>query len=263
MFPSILANPYPQAGNPNGPPPQTTGPQSFGIEGYKWTPSKCTGKRKALLIGINYFKTKFELRGCINDVKNVKAFLLSRGFEDNPKSMITLTDDQTTPLGVPNKKNMVNALKWLVNGAQRGDSLFLHYSGHGGQQEDKDGDEADGFDETILPVDWEQNGMIVDDDLHAILVKPLPAGVRLSVVFDSCHSGTALDLPWVYKSSGKYQEPGLSKEAIGKSVLNAGMGLLHGEKKKRSIERCCWGTLWGLQIESCRPEEPADQIVSS
>jgi hypothetical protein len=184
-----------------------------------------------VLVGINYFKSKFELRGCINDVKNVKQFLLTRGFVDNPTGMIVLTDEETAPLKVPTKQNMLNAFKWLVAGAKAGDSLFLHFSGHGGQQKDTNGDEADGFDETILPVDWERSGMIVDDDLHAILVKPLPAGVKFCVVFDSCHSGTAMDLPWVYKSSGKYQEPGLSKQQLGKNVLAAGLGILKGESK--------------------------------
>jgi len=166
----------------------------------------------------------------------VKQFLLSRGFADNPTGMIVLTDDQTTPLNIPTKQNMINAFKWLVQGAKAGDSLFLHYSGHGGQQKDTNGDEADGFDETILPVDWERAGMIVDDDLNNMMVKPLPAGVKFCVVFDSCHSGTAMDLPWVYKSSGRYQEPGLSKEALGKQVLSAGMGLLQGQSKGKVLK---------------------------
>jgi len=66
-----------------------------------------------------------------------------------------------------------------------------------------DGDEVDGYDETILPVDYKKNGMIVDDEMNAIMVRPLPEGVRLTAVFDSCHSGTALDLPYIYGDDGK------------------------------------------------------------
>lgn len=36
-------------------------------------------------------------------------------------------------------------------------------SGHGGQTKDLDGDEGDGYDEVIYPVDYKQAGHIVDD----------------------------------------------------------------------------------------------------
>ena len=58
---------------------------------------------------------------------------------------------------------MMNAIEWLIKGAKPGDSLFFHYSGHGSQVKDKDGDEIDGLDETILPVDFQKSGMIIDD----------------------------------------------------------------------------------------------------
>ena len=41
------------------------------------TMGSVTGKRKALFIGINYYGQQGELRGCINDVKNIKNFLTS------------------------------------------------------------------------------------------------------------------------------------------------------------------------------------------
>lgn len=47
-------------------------------------------------------------------------------------------------------------------------------------------------------------------DLHKILVKHLPPGVRLTVIFDSCHSGTAMDLPYVYNETGCIESPGMS-----------------------------------------------------
>lgn len=54
-------------------------------------------------------------------------------------------------------------MQWLVRDARPGDSLFFHYSGHGGQAADLDGDEDDGFDETILPLDFKTAGEIIDD----------------------------------------------------------------------------------------------------
>jgi len=166
--------------------------------------SDCLGNKKALLIGINYFGSPYQLKGCINDVKNIKKVLLTKfGFSDSSDKMVILTDDQKDPLKIPTRKNMINAMKWLVHDCKPGDSLFFHFSGHGSQVKDTDGDEVDGYDETILPVDYKKNGQIVDDEMNAIMVRPLPEGVRLTAIFDSCHSGTALDLPYIYGDDGK------------------------------------------------------------
>lgn len=93
---------------------------------------------------------------------------------------------------------------------------------------DTNGDEEDGLDETILPMDFKTRGQIVDDEMHAILVKTLPAGVRLTVIFDSCHSGTALDLPYVYTSQGLLEGPGTSNTEFASNIVSAGISLLSG-----------------------------------
>ena len=87
-------------------------------------------------------------------------------------------------------------MQWLVEGARPGDALFFHFSGHGGQIVDTHGDEEDGMDETICPVDFEQAGQISDDELFARLAAPLPAGCRLTVLLDCCHSGHGMDFPY-------------------------------------------------------------------
>lgn len=114
-----------------------------------------------------------------------------------------LTDDSKNPREQPTRQNILDAMRWLVRNAKPHDSLFFHYSGHGGQTKDLNGDEIDGWDEVIYPVDFKTHGHIIDDDMHEILVKPLPAGCRLTALFDSCHSGTALDLPYIYSSHGR------------------------------------------------------------
>ncbi|CRK23133.1 hypothetical protein BN1708_018005, partial [Verticillium longisporum] len=80
-------------------------------EGYGFQYSTCTGKRKALLIGINYFNQDGELRGCINDVKNISAFLTER-YGYKKEDMVILTDDQTNPVGQPTKDNILRAMHW-------------------------------------------------------------------------------------------------------------------------------------------------------
>jgi hypothetical protein len=84
-------------------------------------------------------------------------------------------------------------MRWLVSDANKHDSLFFHYSGHGSQVRDSNGDEADGYDEVIFPLDYAQTGTIIDDELHDNLVKPLPPGCRLTVRRVSSH---APDIGW-------------------------------------------------------------------
>ncbi|KAI2626343.1 caspase domain-containing protein [Xylaria nigripes] len=214
-------NEYSAAGAHGGPPPPTA-PQQFGHgapAGYTFQYSNCTGTRKALLIGINYIGQPAALAGCINDTKNLSAFLIER-YHYKREDMIILTDDQTNPILQPTKANIIRALEWLVRGAKPNDALFLHYSGHGGQTADLDGDEEDGADEVIYPVDYKQAGHIVDDQLHHIVVKPLVAGVRLTAIFDSCHSGSVLDIPYIYSTKGVLKEPNLAAEA-GQGLLRA------------------------------------------
>lgn len=202
-----------------GPP---SGAQQFGHGApsqYTFQYSNCTGRRKALLIGINYIGSESALAGCINDTRNVSAFLMER-YSYKREDMVILTDDQNDPVLKPTKANIIRAMQWLVDGAQPNDALFLHYSGHGGQTEDLDGDEDDGYDEVIYPVDFKQAGHIVDDEIHNYVVKPLQAGVRLTAIFDSCHSGSVMDLPYIYSTKGVLKEPNLAEEA-GKGLLGA------------------------------------------
>ncbi|KAG7284144.1 hypothetical protein NEMBOFW57_010505 [Staphylotrichum longicolle] len=219
-MPTVNSNSYVH-GNHNAPPPppQTTQHYGLGSHGFAFQYSQCTGRRKALLIGINYFNQRGQLRGCINDVRNMSAYLVEN-FGYKREDMVILTDDQQNPMSQPTKQNILRAMHWLVKDARPNDSLFFHYSGHGGQTKDLDGDEEDGYDEVIYPVDFRQNGHITDDEMHRIMVRPLQAGVRLTAIFDSCHSGTALDLPYIYSTQGILKEPNLAKEA-GQGLLGA------------------------------------------
>lgn len=156
-----------------------------------------SGRRKALLIGVNYFGTRAELRGCINDVHNLYR-LLTETYGWPGHCIKTLTDDGRGNGGMPTRQNIGQHMSWLSDGAQPGDVLFFSFSGHGAQKEDPHGYEEDGMNETILPVDFERAGMMTDDEISDIIVKRLPEGVRLTGVMDCCHSGTGLDLPFTW-----------------------------------------------------------------
>ncbi|KAF9903419.1 Ca(2+)-dependent cysteine protease [Linnemannia zychae] len=169
-------------------------------DGTRVALSNCTGERRAVLIGINYTGHANTLHGCVNDTAIMKGFLEDRGFSED--KIRILTDDQVGTQWMPTRENILKNLQWLIRDAKKNDSYFLHYSGHGGQVNDLDGDETEGRDNCIFPLDHAENGVITDDELHTLLVKALPPGVRLTAVFDCCHSGSALDLPYLYASTG-------------------------------------------------------------
>jgi hypothetical protein len=149
--------------------------------------------RRAVLIGINYVGQQGQLSGCHNDVNNIKKYLIDHeGFHE--KDMLILMDDGRHHQ--PTRANIMNALDRVTQYSKAGDVVFIHYSGHGGRVRDTSGDEADGYDETLIPVDFKRAGQIVDDDLYKHLVKRMPADVNVTVLMDCCHSGTALDLPY-------------------------------------------------------------------
>ena len=144
-----------------------------------------TPTTKSLLVGINRYKLPgADLRGCINDVTNLRDCLL-KYFGAMAGDTRVLTDERATRQGI------LDGLKWLIKGAKAGDRLLFHYSGHGSQIRDLNGDEVkDRMDEVLCPhdMDWDK-GFISDDELDA-LFRELPKGVNLEVLLDSCHSGT-------------------------------------------------------------------------
>lgn len=162
--------------------------------------------RRAVLIGINYEGTRSALRGCINDVNNVKTLLITKyGYtEDN---ILYLTDSSTIK---PTKANILKSFEWLLSSSKSSSftkgsfkpltsnsyNFSLHYSGHGTQILDKNFDEVDGLDEAICPLDYEANGMIVDDIIRSKLALKVPDGSRLTAIMDCCNSGSNFDLLW-------------------------------------------------------------------
>ena len=70
--------------------------------------SNCTGNRKSLLIGIVYFGTPGELRGCINNVINVKNLIMSMGFPGTTANMRVLTDDTRKSDSRPTRRNIID-----------------------------------------------------------------------------------------------------------------------------------------------------------
>lgn len=155
--------------------------------------------KKAFLCGINYPDTPYPLKGCVNDV-NLMAKVLTEKYGFTAPNRRMLTDKAATAAAIRER------LEWLVADAQPGDVLYFHYSGHGSQMVNQSYDtedfEPDNKDEIIVPYDnnW-RDKVIRDDELKAVFDK-VPYGVALTVVLDSCNSGTGLDQTEQYQPFG-------------------------------------------------------------
>jgi len=134
----------------------------------------------SLHIGLNtvdqnaYQPPPIQLSGCINDANSMQQLASSLGYRTKQ-----LIDAQATSV------NVLESIGNLSRICRSGDIAFVTYSGHGGQDTDYNSDEPDGLDETWACYDRQ----VCDDELYS-LYGQFPAGVRIVVVSDSCHSGS-------------------------------------------------------------------------
>lgn len=151
--------------------------------------------RKALCVGINLFKNYpgSTLHGCVNDA-NQMVDVLKKFLGFTAADIKVLTDAQAT------KQAIMTELTAMVNSAKTGKSGYLVFSlsSHGTQVPDKNGDEADHYDEAFCPHDlaaksgqWDPSHIILDDELHDLFAQ-VPDNVLVEVYLDTCHSGTGL-----------------------------------------------------------------------
>lgn len=168
--------------------------------------------KKACLVGINYTGTTNELRGCVNDVYIIRDLLVSQ-YKYKLEDIKVLTDQHAT------RENILREFTSLVQQAKSGDSICFTFSGHGYYFKDRNNEEADGQDELIVSVD---HYAIVDDEFKLILDTHLKPGVNMFTLFDSCHSGTVLDLKYSFDNNTTTVINESYKETKGNVVLLSG-----------------------------------------
>ena len=142
-------------------------------------------KNKAVLVGINqYPDPRNTLRGCINDILDMEHFISETNKVYQKENIKKITDQQAT------KKEIITQLKWLLDGAQAGDQLLFHYSGHGAQSATQFPlIEKDGLDEIICPFDYfGSQTTAISDKEFAQLFAGIPKGVHFVWISDSCHA---------------------------------------------------------------------------
>ena len=190
----VINNLISQYNNDNNKLKQILNENVYNINNFVPTNIIINANKKALLIGINYIGSQNELYGCISDVNSIKERISGQGFNDI-KVITDLTPEKPTrDIILLNFKNL------LIN-SKEGDLLFLLYSGHGSYVLDRNADEKDGYDELIVSCDFKS---ILDDELKAIIQTYLKPNVTLFAMFDSCFSGTILDLKYQYLDSLSY-----------------------------------------------------------
>ncbi len=178
----------------------------------------------ALLVGINHYK-KYkdinvnirDLHGTHNDVGLMKSLLADYGFKEDSagaasdkypcgqqtatSNVKTLCSEQATREGIrqgfrkqliENAKNYFVASKMTAADRDQGAAIVFYYSGHGSKLPDLNGDESDGVDETIVAQDSDRNGVndIIDDEFDAFYKELSQYTTNITMMFDSCHSGS-------------------------------------------------------------------------
>lgn len=153
-------------------------------------------EKYALLIGIGQYSEDSgwnPIHGD-NDIPIIKTFLIGNGF--SPENIDELKNSNATKGGI------MESLEKLRMKASQGDVVYIHFSGHGQQITDLNGDEKDGYDEAWIPYDakkrfeqgeYEGQSHIIDDELNVYLnglrAKVGPRG-KIVVITDACHSGS-------------------------------------------------------------------------
>ena len=153
--------------------------------------------KRALLVGISDYQCINKYGGWNNIHGKNDIDMLNTTLKKSGVSVSCLYDREATKAGIS------KALNLLASQCKVGDIVYLHFSTHGQPFEDDNGDEDDGWDESIVPVDapieytkgkYEGENHLIDDELHEFCTrirKAIGTKGMLYVVIDACHAGKA------------------------------------------------------------------------
>lgn len=212
-------------------------------------------RKRAFMVGISNYDTALtgyqwnNING-VEDVNLISPILKKQGFY-----LLTLLDEQAT------FDNITHQLSAFVSKTKKGDVVYLHFSTHGQPVEDQNGDEKDGWDEAIVPIDaykiykkgtYEGKKHLLDDQLNKYVVKLRekigPSGM-LYVVIDACHAGT----------SSRANDETVRGTKVGFTANNKVFKPSITKKSHYKIEA---STKWAnvLFIEACRPDQVNKEV---
>jgi len=207
------------------------------------------GTKRALLVGAHYQDEEDEnvwLASCHTDVRGMRSHLIhEEGFEK--RNILVLMDDDRHH--EPTKGIILDALERMCQLSEEGDSIFFHFSGHGGTLLNEYEYDEDGIvHELLAPGDFREMGPVLDDELYSTFVSKVPKGVHAVVVIDTCHptsfksgKSCAIDLPYMCSAGDeelRYSEgfhPG--RLAAGGAGIAAAAVLTSKSKKKKKEKK--------------------------
>ncbi|KJA20433.1 hypothetical protein HYPSUDRAFT_43125 [Hypholoma sublateritium FD-334 SS-4] len=217
--------------------------------------------------------TREALKGPHRDVAAMRDLLIKL-YNYDPQDITVLIDDDKPCNVQPTRDNILQAINNLIKNAEENDRFFFHYSGHSDQEDTDDVEEEDRKNEFIVTSDGKK---IKDDELRANLAAPLPQGSSLIAVFDSCHSGTLLDLkhfrcnrvyvPWMNKGNRRTNSNWNSNKRMF-AQISARVGPVPRQKKqvfdwaRTSIDGVLSGSKdSGMRADSAR-HQPSLSIIT-
>ncbi len=212
-------------------------------------------RKRAFMVGISHYDSALtghqwnNING-VEDINLLVPILKKQGFY-----LTTLLDDQAT------YQNIISQLTTFTNKTKKGDIVYLHFSMHGQPVEDIDGDENDGWDEAIVPIDaykyykkgvYEGKKHLLDDQLNTYIKKlrtKIGSTGFLYVIIDACHAGT-------------------SSRANDETVRGTKVGFTYNNKvfKPSSPKKSHYRTETSpkmshvMYLEACRPEQVNTEI---
>ena len=200
------------------------------------------GRRKAVCVGIDTYASA-PLDGCVADAKLWAKTLKKLDFKTR-----LLTNEAATRAAI------LEALEGLVGASKPGDVLVFQFAGHGTQVPDLDGDEDDGKDEALCPVDVYEGRFVIDDDIWDVLGS-IPQGVNLTVFLDCCHSGSATRA-FGFPFGGKPTTPSKRRYMVATRDIQRAHKAFRASLGTPAVERSAEGMAW-VNFSACQPHEVA------
>jgi len=162
----------------------------------------------AVVIGVGtYQNSELDLNLPENDARAVYNFLVDQQSGGFPQDNVRLLINENAT-----KNAIEQAWGWLLRQADEDDLVVIYFAGHGGHDDDYNGDEPEGDtqDEYLYPYDIDISDIFstaIRDDIVGDWARSLRSE-SVILIFDSCHSGGAAravrghELPGARSASG-------------------------------------------------------------